>query len=232
MRTSEEFGSQGDLPSHPELLDWIAIRYMDLQWSSKRLLRELVLTSTYQQASEVSPKNLEADADNVWLARGPRVRLSAEMVRDQALAAAGLLSHKMYGQPVRPPQPSLGLSAAFGSKTDWEASQGEDRYRRGLYTTGDVRILIHRWPRLMPSREVCTLRRDSTNTPLQALVTLNDPCFVEAAQALARRVLLVDGKGRSEREQLQIAFRACTSRDATERELAALERLLHQSIDQ
>ncbi len=103
VRTSEEFGSQGDLPSHPELLDWVAIRYMDLEWSSKRLLRELVLTQTYQQTSEVSQRNLDADADNVWLARGPRVRLSAEMVRDQALAAAGLLSHKMYGQPVRPP---------------------------------------------------------------------------------------------------------------------------------
>ncbi len=135
MRTSEEFGSQGDLPSHPELLDWVAIRYMNLGWSSKRLLRELVLTNTYQQTSEVSSARLEADADNVWLARGARVRLSAEMVRDQALAAAGLLSHKMYGQPVRPPQPSLGLSAAFGSKTDWEASMGEDRYRRGIYTT-------------------------------------------------------------------------------------------------
>ncbi len=183
VRTSEEFGSQGDLPSHPELLDWVAIRYMDLEWSSKRLLRELVLTQTYQQTSEVSQRNLDADADNVWLARGPRVRLSAEMVRDQALAAAGLLSHKMYGQPVRPPQPSLGLTAAFGSKTDWDASQGEDRYRRGIYTTWRR---SNPYPSMAtfdaPSREVCTLRRDSTNTPLQALVTLNDPCFVEAAK--------------------------------------------------
>ncbi len=233
VRTSEEFGSQGDLPSHPELLDWVAIRYMDLSWSSKRLLRELVLTNTYQQTSEVSQRNLEADSDNVWLARGPRVRLSAEMVRDQALAAAGLLSHKMYGQPVRPPQPSLGLSAAFGSKTDWEASQGEDRYRRGIYTTWRR---SNPYPSMAtfdaPSREVCTLRRDSTNTPLQALVTLNDPCFVEAAQALARRVLLFDGKNLSDRERLQMAVRICTSREATPRELAALEGLLNDSIAQ
>ncbi len=233
VRTSEEFGSQGDLPSHPELLDWVAIRYMNLGWSSKRLLRELVLTNTYQQTSEVSSARLEADADNVWLARGARVRLSAEMVRDQALAAAGLLSHKMYGQPVRPPQPSLGLSAAFGSKTDWEASMGEDRYRRGIYTTWRR---SNPYPSMAtfdaPSREVCTLRRDSTNTPLQALVTLNDPCFVEAAQALARRVLLIEGKDRSDRERLQMAFRACTSRDATDRELNALERLLRQAKEQ
>ena len=233
VRTSEEFGSQGDLPSHPELLDWVAIRYMDLEWSSKRLLRELVLTNTYQQTSEVSQRNLEADSDNVWLARGPRVRLSAEMVRDQALAAAGLISHKMYGQPVRPPQPSLGLTAAFGSKTDWEASQGEDRYRRGVYTTWRR---SNPYPSMAtfdaPSREVCTLRRDSTNTPLQALVTLNDPGFVEAAQALARRVLLVDGKNLTDRERLQTAFKACTSREATSRELTALEKLLSDAKDQ
>lgn len=233
VRTSEEFGSQGDLPSHPELLDWVALRYVDLQWSSKRLLRELVLTNTYQQTSEVSQRNLDADADNVWLARGPRVRLSAEMVRDQALAAAGLLSHKMYGQPVRPPQPSLGLSAAFGSKTDWDASQGEDRYRRGIYTTWRR---SNPYPSMAtfdaPSREVCTLRRDSTNTPLQALVTLNDPCFVEAAQALARRVVLADGKNLTNRERLQLAFRACTSRAATERELTALDHLLDDALSQ
>lgn len=233
VRTSEEFGSQGDLPSHPDLLDWLATELMDLQWDNKRFLRTLVLTQTYQQTSEVSSRKLDADADNVWLARGPRVRLSAEMVRDQALAAADLLSHKMYGPPVRPPQPSLGLSAAFGSKTDWEASQGEDRYRRGLYTTWRR---SNPYPSMAtfdaPSREVCTLRRDSTNTPLQALVTLNDPSFVEAAQALARRVLFVDGVDKSDRERLQLAFRACTSRAASDRELNALDKLLQEAQSQ
>jgi hypothetical protein len=186
-----------------------------------------VLSQTYQQTSEVTPANLEADADNIWLARGPRVRLSAEMVRDQALAVAGLVSHKMFGPPVRPPQPSLGLSAAFGSKTDWETSPGEDRYRRGVYTTWRR---SNPYPSMAtfdaPSREVCTLRRDSTNTPLQALVTLNDPSFVEAAQALARRVVLVEAPRADDTQRLQVAFRVCTSRSASERELAALTRLL------
>ncbi len=145
VRTSEEFGSQGDLPSHPELLDWVAIRYMNLGWSSKRLLRELVLTNTYQQTSEVSSARLEADADNVWLARGARVRLSAEMVRDQALAAAGLLSHKMYGQPVRPPQPSLGLSAALAARPTGKPAWARIAIVVGSIRLGAARILIHRW---------------------------------------------------------------------------------------
>ncbi len=122
---------------------------------------------------------------------------------------------------------------AFGSKTDWDASQGEDRYRRGIYTTWRR---SNPYPSMAtfdaPSREVCTLRRDSTNTPLQALVTLNDPCFVEAAQALARRVLLTEGKNLNDRARLQLAFRACTSREATQRELATLERLLSDAVDQ
>lgn len=233
VRTSEEFGSQGDPPTHPELLDWLAVELQELQWDSKRFLRTLVLTQTYQQSSEVSPANLAADADNVWLARGPRVRLTAEMVRDQVLAAAGMLSSKMHGPPVRPPQPSMGLSAAFGSKTDWDTSVGEDRFRRGLYTTWRR---SNPYPSMAtfdaPSREVCTLRRDSTNTPLQALVTLNDPSFVEAAQALARRVVLSDGPSLDTRGRLQLAFRLCTSRSATDRELSAIEKLLREATSQ
>ena len=233
VRTSEEFGSQGDLPSHPELLDWLATELIDLEWDSKRFLRSLVLTQTYQQTSAVSQESLDADADNVWLARGPRVRLVAEMVRDQALFTSGLLSSKRLGPPVRPPQPAMGLSAAFGSKTDWEASQGEDRYRRGLYTTWRR---SNPYPSMAtfdaPSREVCTLRRDSTNTPLQALVTLNDPGFVEAAQALARRVVLFEAADKSDRERLEFAFRSCTSRAPDDREVRALERLLREAQTQ
>ena len=130
---------------------------------------------------------MEADPFNILLTRGPRQRLSAEMIRDQALFAGGLLSGKMYGPPTRPPRPKLGLRAAFGGSTDWNDSTGEDRYRRGIYTE---------WRRSMPypsmatfdapNREVCTVRRSQTNTPLQALVTLNDPVYLEAAQALAR----------------------------------------------
>ncbi len=224
--SSEEFGSQGDRPTHPELLDWLACELMQ-DWDTKRMLRLLVTSETYQQTSMVSVAALEMDRDNVWLARGPRVRLSAEMVRDQALCAAGLQSTKMYGPPVRPPQPNLGLRAAFGSETDWQTSDGEDRYRRGVYTTWRR---SNPYPSMAtfdaPSREVCTLRRDSTNTPLQALVTLNDPAFVEAAQGLARRIVLYEYSEASDRQRIQAAFELCASRAATEPELVAIFDLL------
>ncbi len=233
VRSSEEFGSQGDAPSHPELLDWLACELMDSGWDSKRMLRLLVTSQTYRQTSQVSLDVLNRDQDNIWLSRGPRVRLSAEMVRDQALAASGLLSSKMYGEPVRPPQPNLGLKAAFGSGTDWKTSPGEDRYRRGLYTTWRR---SNPYPSMAtfdaPSREVCTLRRDSTNTPLQALVTLNDPGFVEAAQALARRVVLFSPELEDERSKIERAFQLCTSRLPAERELEMLADLLEEARQQ
>ncbi len=190
VSTSEEFGSQGEYPSHPELLDWLAVELIETGWDMKKFHKLLVSMSTYRQSSKVTPQLLEADPFNRLLTRGPRNRLSAEMVRDQALFVGGLLSGKMFGKPTRPPRPKLGLRAAFGGSTDWSDSTGEDRYRRGIYTE---------WRRSMPypsmatfdapSREVCTVRRSQTNTPLQALVTLNDPVYVEAAQALARRAL-------------------------------------------
>ncbi len=243
VRSSEEFGSQGDKPTHPELLDWLACELMDSGWNNKQLLRVLVTSQTYRQTSKVSRELLKRDQDNIWLARGPRVRLSAEMIRDQSLAAAGILSHKMYGPPVRPPQPNLGLSAAFGSGTDWTTSEGEDRFRRGLYTTWRR---SNPYPSMAtfdaPSREVCTLRRDSTNTPLQALVTLNDPAFVEAAQALARRVVLQTAAPEAnaalaepaERDatQLRTAFLLCTSRPPLDAELDSLLNLLHEAKQQ
>ena len=230
VRSSEEFGSQGDRPTHPQLLDWLAMELMHSGWDRKAILRLLVTSETYKQTSQVTPENLARDKDNIWLARGPRVRLSAEMVRDQSLAAAGLLSSKMFGAPVRPPQPDLGLKAAFGGATDWKPSPGEDRYRRGVYT---------QWRRSSPypsmvtfdapSREVCTLRRDRTNTPLQALVTLNDPGFVEAAQALARRVVLHENAGKTNEQQVTRMFELATSRSPNANELAALMRLLEEA---
>lgn len=187
VRTSEEFGSQGELPSHPELLDWLASELVSSGWDVKHLVRLLVTSATYRQQSAVTAAALERDPDNRLLARGPRFRLSAETIRDQALAASGLLSDKMYGPPVRPPQPALGVKAAFGSGIDWTTSTGPDRYRRGIYTTWRR---SNPYPSMVtfdaPNREVCTIRRVRTNTPLQALVTLNDPVFIEAAQSLAR----------------------------------------------
>ncbi len=132
VASSEEFGSQGDLPFHPELLDWLASELIAAHWDMKALLRLLVTSAAYRQSSRVTPELVERDPDNRLLARGPRFRLAAEVVRDQALVVSGLLSPKMYGAPVRPPQPSFGLSAAFGGGTDWQTSAGEDRYRRAL----------------------------------------------------------------------------------------------------
>jgi len=190
VRTSEEFGIQGELPSHPLLLDWLATELVAQQWDIKQLLRLVVTSATYRQSSQVTPDLLERDFANRLITRGPRVRLSAEMIRDQALAVSGLLSQKLGGPSVQPPRPKLGLKAAFGGSTDWNTSPGEDRYRRGLYTS---------WRRSLPypsmatfdapSRNVCMIRRIPTNTPLQALVTLNDPVYIEAAQALARRIV-------------------------------------------
>jgi hypothetical protein len=152
------------------------------------------------------------------------------MVRDQALTAAGLLSRKMYGEPVRPQQPNMGLKAAFGSATDWQTSTGDDRYRRGLYTTWRR---SNPYPSMAtfdaPSREVCTLRRDITNTPLQALVTLNDPVFFEAAQALARRIVIYEHNSATDSQRIAAAFEICTSRAPEPKELSSLERLLKEA---
>ena len=188
VRTSEEFGAQGEAPVNAALLDWLAVEFRESKWDTKRLVKLIVTSAAYRQSSRVTPELLALDPDNRLASRGPRERLSAEMVRDQALAVSGLLSRKMFGPSVKPPQPSSGLTAAFGSSVDWQTSSGEDRYRRGLYTE---------WRRTSPypsmmafdatSRESCTVRRGRSNTPLQALVTLNDPVYVEAAVALGKQ---------------------------------------------
>ncbi len=227
VQTSEEFGSQGELPSHPALLDWLAVELRDGGWDLKQLLTVLVTSATYRQSSRSDRKLQSADPANRFYARGPRFRISAEMVRDQALFVSGLLSDRMYGPPVKPPQPSLGLKAAFGSATDWQASSGENRYRRGIYTS---------WRRSSPypsmaqfdapNREVCTVRRIRTNTPLQALVTLNDPVYVEAAQTLARKMI---AHGNETEERIQYAFRRCLLRDPTDAEILRITQLF-QSV--
>jgi mono/diheme cytochrome c family protein len=226
VRTSEDFGSQGDPPSHPELLDYLALETQRLSWDNKMLLHRIVRSATYQQASPASSAQLEADPDNVWLGRGPRYRLTAEQLRDQALAIAGLLAKQMYGEPVKPPQPKMGLSAAFGGGTDWETSPGSGRYRRGLYTTWRR---SNPYPSMAtfdaPNREVCTLKRDRTNTPLQALVTLNDPVFVEAAQGLARRMLLEAPVDAAVEKRIAYGFLLATSRPPSDREAMVLHSL-------
>lgn len=221
--TSEEFGSQGEPPTHPELLDWLAVELVESGWDVKALLKRMVMSEAYRRDSQLSDELAERDPDNRLLARGPRFRLSAEMVRDQALAVSGLLSPKMFGAPVRPPQPNLGISAAFGGGIDWKTSDGEDRFRRGLYTTWRR---SNPYPSMAafdaPSREVCTVRRDRTNTPLQALVTLNDPVYVEAAQSLARRMQAVAAAGGGAQAAIEHGFQLCLARPANSAESARL----------
>lgn len=224
VETEEDFGSQGELPSHPELLDWLAVEYRRLRWDTKALLKEIVLSATYRQSARVTPEALAKDPRNRLLSRGPRFRLEAEMVRDQALALSGLLSRKMHGPSVYPPQPPGLWQAAFNGQRTWATSTGEDRYRRGLYTF---------WRRTVPypsmatfdapSRELCSVRRIRTNTPLQAFVTLNDPVYVEAAQAFARRI--VREGGASSVDRARYALRLCLCRPPQDEQVEQLRQL-------
>lgn len=224
VETLEDFGVQGTPPSHPELLDDLAIRFRDEGWSVKALLRRITTSATYRQSSRVRPELLERDPGNRLLARGPRFRLDAETLRDQALAASGLLSPRMYGPSVFPPQPD-GLWIMIYSGDRWRESEGEDRHRRALYTF---------WRRTVPypsmttfdapSREFCVSRRGRTNTPLQAFVTLNDPAFVECAQGLGRRVLREAGPDPSAR--ITLAFRLVVCRGPTQEEAREIGALL------
>src|SRR5579885_327952 len=220
VETSEDFGVQGEKPSHPELLDWLAVEFMERGWSQKAIHRLIVTSSTYRQDSRVTPELEERDPYNRLLARGPRFRVEAEMVRDIALSASGLLSPMIGGPSVVPYQPD-GIWDLPYNDDKWTMSKGEDRYRRGLYT------FVRRtspYPSMTvfdaPSREVCTVRRVRTNTPLQALTMLNDPVFVEAAQALAKRVLREAGPSPADRATL--AFRLCTGRRPKTAELQAI----------
>jgi hypothetical protein len=194
VETEEDFGALGTPPSHPKLLDLLAAEYRDGGWSLKKLLKFIVMSETYRQASEVTPDLSEADPRNMLASRGSRYRLSAEVVRDQALAVSGLLSRKMGGAPVMPPQPEGLWRSTYSGKT-WIDAEGEDRHRRGLYT------YLKRttpYPSFITfdggSGEVCQIRRIRTNTPLQALVTLNDPVYLEAAAALAGRMIAKGGE--------------------------------------
>ncbi|HEY2953372.1 MAG TPA: DUF1553 domain-containing protein, partial [Verrucomicrobiae bacterium] len=268
VETVEEFGKQGEPPSHPELLDWLASEFMapvapveslnrltvesaregrathppnastlqpfnpstPLPWNMKAMHKLIVTSATYRQSSKVGPRLVERDPYNRLLARGPRVRLEAEMIRDQALAISGLLSRKMGGPSVMPPQPD-GLWQVVYSGDKWETSKGEDKYRRGLYTF---------WRRTTPypsmvtfdapSREFCVVRRSRSNTPLQALTLLNDPAYVEAAQALARR-MMTEG-GATVEARATHGFRLCLARAPRPEEIKRLVSLYQTELAQ
>ena len=226
VATPEDFGAKGEAPSHPELLDWLAVELVERGWSMKHIHRLIALSATYRQASRVSPALLARDDQNRLLARGPRFRLDAEAIRDNALAVAGLLSPKLGGPPVRPFQPAgLWDSKIGGDRVSYDLSTGEDAYRRGLYTV---------WKRGSPypsfinfdatARTACTVRRSRSNTPLQALTLLNDPVYVEAARTLAARVVR-ECADTAVPARIAYAFQLCLARPPSPVELAALERL-------
>lgn len=216
VTTPEDFGTRGAAPSHPELLDWLAIEFMQRDWSLQEMTRLIVSSSAYRQSSNVTADHLKHDPANVWLARAPRFRVDAEVVRDIALAACGLLDSRIGGPSVYPPQPDGVTSLAYG-QPEWPVSTGPDRYRRGFYTY---------WKRTAPyamattfdaptADETCVMRRRS-NTPLQALTLLNDDVFMETAQALARRVL--NEAGGEFDARLELLYRLCLSRAPSPRE--------------
>lgn len=222
VETEEDFGTQGTLPSHPELLDWLAVDFRENGWSLKQLLKTVVMSNTYRQSSATNAKHLQVDPRNRLLARGPRFRLSAETVRDQALAASGLLTRQIGGPSVMPPQPG-GIWKSTYNGDKWHNATGANRYRRALYT---YRKRTSPYPAMTTfdsgSGEICLIRRVRTNTPLQALVTLNDTAYVEAAGALAMRM---EKSAESTRDQIANGFRMVLIRHADPAELDRLVEL-------
>jgi hypothetical protein len=228
VSTSEDLGTQSEPSSHPELLDWLAVEFMDSGWSLKKLHKLIVTSVTYQQSSTVTPEQTVRDPDNRLLARGPRFRLEAELVRDVALAASGLLNPKVGGRSVFPPLPAFMLlpPVSYGPKI-WPEDTGPERYRRSLYT---FRYRSIPYPVLQtfdaPNGDFACVRRPRSNTPLQALMTLNEPVFVECARALAQKA--IHEGGATDAERLTYAFRRCVSRAPTADETRTLLDLLEK----
>lgn len=232
VSTPGDFGSQGDLPSHPELLDWLATEFKNTGWNVKRLLKTMVMSATYRQTVESNGQLQLRDPDNILLTRGPNVRLPAEMIRDHALAVGGLLSDKLGGPSVKPYQPEgLWLEVASGNQSlrKYIQDHEDDLYRRSLYTF---------WKRTVPppsmtifdapTREQCIIKRGATSTPMQALVLLNDPQFTEASRLLAARML--NEGGDTSEERIKFAFRLATSRIPKDEELLVLNKMLNEEI--
>jgi hypothetical protein len=230
VSTPEDFGMKGERPSHPELLDWLAVEFMDGGWSQKKLLRLIVTSETYRQSSRATPELLERDPRNRLLARGPRFRLSAEEVRDNALAIAGLLNLKQFGPPIRPPQPDGLWAKVGGQQYDYVVSPGDEQYRRGIY------VVIKRaspYPSFVTfdatSRPACRVKRTRSNTPLQALTLLNDPVYVQAARSFATRMMqALPNAGVDER--LAYAFRLALARPPAIPELTTLHQLYDSEL--
>lgn len=224
VKTSEDFGVQGDRPSHPKLLDWLATEFIESGWDVKHLHKQIVMSATYQQVSGADAELFAADPYNRLLARGPRFRMSAQALRDQALALSGLLVEKQGGPGVKPYQPDGVWNDYSLGKIRYKQGKGDDLYRRSLYTFWRRPV----GPTLFfdnPGRQMCTVRPNLTNTPLHALTMLNDVTFVEAARALAESLLA--GEAKSADERIRLAFRMGTAREATDKEVTRLRAALN-----
>jgi hypothetical protein len=220
VKTVDDFGAQGEPPSHPELLDWLATRFVDSGWNVKEFMKLIVTSAAYRQSSRAAPEVLARDPENRLLAHGPRLRLSAEMIRDQALAASGLLVEQLGGPSVNPYQPP-GLWKELTGKEDYVADTGEKLYRRSMYTFWKRTVAP---PSMMTfdasARETCTVRETRTNTPLQALTLMNETTFVEASRVLAERMMKQGGS--SPEERIVFGFRAVLGRAPRPAETAIL----------
>ena len=227
VKTSENLGIQSDWPSHPKLLDWLAIGFTESGWNIKQLIKTIILSETYQQDNRVDTLRLQRDPENRLLSRGPRVRLSAEAIRDQALFVSGLLNDQLGGPSIHPYQPA-GLWEEVEKRGTYQQDHGNALYRRSLYIT--IRKTVPP-PEMvifdLPSREVCNTKRTHTNTPLQALALQNNITYVEASRKLAERVLLQSSHTEA---RIKLAFRMATQRHATAIELNLLIRGYHRRL--
>ena len=230
VETSEDFGTQGTPPSHPELLDWLATELVEQEWHTKAIHKAIVLSAAYRQSSAASPSLEERDPYNRLIARGPRFRMEAEMVRDAVLTVSGLLSRKIGGPSVFPPMPADIAALTYATSFKWKNSEGQDRYRRGLYTSFKR---TSPYPALTtfdcPDSNTTCVQRRASNTPLQALTALNTEVFTEAARYFAR--WLLDQQGAGDRELLTLGFRKTVARAPTAEELLRLTQLLNRSLD-
>jgi len=227
VKTLGDLGTQGERPSHPELLDWLAVEFIESGWNVKHLQKLMLMSATYRRLSYHTNHYDEIDPGNRWLARASRFRLSAEGIRDNALSISGLLTTKIGGPSVKPYQPADYYSDKIGR--GWNQSQGEDLYRRGVYTYWR-RTTVYPTFQIFdaPSREFCTVNRPRTNTPLQALVLLNDPTFVEAARVFAQNIMQMGGK--TLESKLNYAFRRAVSRHPTSEEQNLLAAIYNQQL--
>ena len=228
VKTVNDFGAQGEWPSHPELLDWLAADFMK-DWNAKRAIKQIVMSATYRQSSRVSPQLLERDSENRLLARGPRQRLDAEIIRDNALAIGGILNEKLGGKSIKPEQPPGTWEINEMGGYNYDKSKGDDLYRRGLYVYWRRSTVYPSFITLdAPTREFCTAQRAKTSTPLQSLVLMNDPVFVEAARAFAQRILKEGGPDNASR--LRLAWRLALARPPSEKEIAILAKTLEAQL--